>query len=188
MDLLLSTLANQVAPILLQLAITVLIARAVLLAPKIHAFLDQHTTPAQQAMLDKYFEGAVHFAEAQGAGQVGAAKLEIAVAFMNMKLKAAGITGIDAEDVVAGVQKAFAESTYAYQHTKPELPVVVVNTAAPVTEPPAGSPTGTPNPDGTYPVVPNLAPVETQGEWSGVPKEETPFVPIVVPDYVPPTE
>lgn len=186
MDLVLFTLANQVAPILLQLAITVLVARAVLLAPKIHAFLDQHTTPAQQAFIDKIFEGAVHFAEAQGAEQVGAAKLEIACRFVDMKLKTAGITSIDAEDIVAGVQKAFAESTYAYQHA--EKPVVVVNTAAPAvvnTEPPAGSPTGTPNADGTYPVVPNLAPVETQGEWSGVPKEETPFVPIVVPDYVP---
>lgn len=126
----LQILANQVAPILVQLAVAALVARLVLLTPKLHAFLDEHITPAQQTMLATLSESAVHFAEAQGAGQAGAAKLKVACDFADSRLRAAGITSVTAGDIIAAVQKAWADSAYTYKHAeKPAAPTAVITSS-----------------------------------------------------------
>lgn len=146
---------NQIAPLLVQLlgAIVLALASAALL--KGRAWMDARLSVEQRTFLAQLAATAVHLAEVEGAGQVGAQKAAAARRYVDGELMAHGITTVQSGDIeatiigaVEGAYKAEIGPTYL-----PPAPVVVMST-----EPPAGTPIGIPNSDGTYPAVPNLTP------------------------------
>ena len=150
MDIIIATLVNQVAPLLVQLlgALVLAIASALLLkaAPVIADFRTQQGL-AIVAALSKV---GVHTAEVEGLGKTGAEKAVAARQYVNGELAKAGVTTVKAADV-EGTVKGAVEAAFQNEIGPGPLfhPAPVVVGPVVVTEPPAG------------PEVPNLAPVET---------------------------
>ncbi len=138
MNTILHELANQVAPLLVQLAGAILLALLSLLVLKARRWLDQHLTPGQEQFLNRLAAAAVQFAEAEGAGQAGTAKAQLARDWMTKELTAAGISSVGFDDiqgaVTAAVQRAWSrEIGPTYNHPdSPATPEQVPAAEAPV--------------------------------------------------------
>ncbi len=116
MDALFTGFLNRIAPLLDQLLLAVVLFLASALLLKSKAWLDEHLTPPEEALLLKAAAAAVHFAEANGVGLPGKAKFDMACKLVSSALTTTGVTSITFDtiehDVAAAVQEAFANSPY----------------------------------------------------------------------------
>jgi hypothetical protein len=134
---------NQIAPLLVQLlgAIALALASAALL--KGRAWMDAKLSVEQRTFLAQLATTAVHLAEMEGIGKVGATKATEARNYVNGELAAAGVTTVKSADIEATVKGAVEAAFQA--EIGPKLEGVPIPPAVVITS--SGMTTAAPGPD-----------------------------------------